>query len=384
MAEPPDRPLLPPATIGIIGGGQLGRMSALAARAMGYRVVVLEPREPCACTGVVNEQIVADYGDAAALARLFARSDAVTFEFENVPDAPLAEARGSVPVRPDPSVLAICRDRTRERAFLAEHGFPHAPYLLCGESAPLPGELDSFRFPGFLKAAGGGYDGKGQVRVERREDWDAAWAGLGTPSAVLEEAIPFTGEYSVIVARGADGETTTYPLCHNLHRDRILEQTWCPAGLEVEEEALADALAVAIAEKLGLVGVLAVELFRRGPGDWLVNELAPRPHNSGHFSLNGSDTSQFENHVRTVCGLPLGSTHGLGPAAMQNLLGEDLPAAGERLAPAVAAVPGAHLHLYDKGEARPGRKMGHINVLAEHEEERRRRMAAVRRILGRD
>lgn len=383
MAEDPGRPVLPPATLGIIGGGQLGRMSALAARAMGYRVVVLEPREPCACTGVVNEQITADYGDPAALARLFAEAAVVTFEFENVPDGPLAEARGEVPVRPDPSVLAACRDRIRERAFLAQHGFPHARHLLCGPSGPEPRALDDFPFPAFLKAAGGGYDGKGQVRVERREDWEEAWAGLGAPSAVLEEAIDFTGEYSVVVARGTSGETSTYPLCHNLHRDRILDQTWCPAAVEVEEEALADALAVAIAEKLGLVGILAVELFRRGPGDWLVNELAPRPHNSGHFSLNGSDTSQFENHVRAVCGLPLGSTHGLGPAAMQNLLGEDLAAAGDRLAPAVAAVPGAHLHLYDKGEARPGRKMGHINVLAQHEEERRERMAALRSLLGR-
>jgi len=364
MGKMEDRGVIaPPAVVGIIGGGQLGRMSALAARAMGFRVVVLEPKTPCACGPVADEQIVAAYDDVPGLERLFSVADVVTFEFENVRKAPLEAFGGRKPVRPSPEILSIAQNRRREKEFLFGRGFPVAPFRLIESVADVEAAVrEGFVFPAILKTADFGYDGKGQVVVEEAGDLAAAWAGFGGGSAVLEEKIDFRAEYSVIVARGPSGGIVTYPLCRNIHRNHILDVTISPVPPEEADAAAADAICRGLAESLGLEGVLVIELFLTGDGRWIINEMAPRPHNSGHFSIDGSDTSQFENHIRAVCGQPLGSPEPRACSVMQNLLGEELEAAGPSLAETVLSVPGAHLHLYDKGGARPGRKMGHVTI----------------------
>ncbi|MFP4352590.1 MAG: 5-(carboxyamino)imidazole ribonucleotide synthase [Puniceicoccaceae bacterium] len=356
-------PIAPPGVVGIIGGGQLGRMSALAARAMGYRVVVLEPKTPCACGPVADEQIAAAYDDPGGLERLFSIADVVTFEFENVPKAPLEAFARRKPVRPSPEILSVAQNRRREKEFLAGRGFPVAPFRVIESAADAEAAAGGgVAFPAILKTADFGYDGKGQVVVGKAGDLAAAWAGFGGGGAVLEEKIDFRAEYSVIVARGPSGAIATYPLCRNIHRNHILDVTFSPVPPGEADAAAADAICRGLAEALGLEGVLAVELFLGGDGRWIINEMAPRPHNSGHFSIDGSDTSQFENHIRAVCGQPLGSPEPRAFSVMQNLLGEELNAAGAALAETVLSVPGAHLHLYDKGEARAGRKMGHVTI----------------------
>lgn len=378
-----DRIIVPPATIGMVGGGQLGRMSALAARAMGYRVVVLEPKEPCACGPVADEHIVADYDDETALGRLFDLADVVTFEFENVRREPLEIFADQKPVRPSPKILSIAQNREREKTFLSKNGFPVARYRVIASDADVASVAEEgFPFPAILKTADFGYDGKGQMAVATAGDLPSAWKRFEGSRAVLEERIHFTAEYSVIVVRNASGETETYPLCRNIHRDHILDVTLSPADPRGGHGAKAESICREIADTMELEGVLAIELFLTEDGVWLVNEMAPRPHNSGHFSLNGSETSQFENHIRAVCNLPPGSTAPLGFAAMQNLLGETLSALGDRLAPLVAGVPTAHLHLYDKGEARDGRKMGHINIRADDRRVLIERLVDLRERLG--
>ena len=238
-----------------------------------------------------------------------------------------------------------------------------APFRLIESAADAEAAVrEEFVFPAILKTADFGYDGKGQVAVGEAADLAAAWAGFGGGSAVLEEKIDFRAEYSVIVARSPSGGMVTYPLCRNIHRNHILDVTFSPVAAEEADAAGADAICRGLAESLGLEGVLVIELFLDGDGRWIINEMAPRPHNSGHFSIDGSDTSQFENHIRAVCGQPLGSPEPRAFSVMQNLLGEDLESAGPALAETVLSVPGAHLHLYDKGEARAGRKMGHVTI----------------------
>ncbi len=361
----------------------MGRMSALAARAMGFRVVVLEPKEPCACGPVADEHLVADYDDEAALADLFDRVDVVTFEFENVRRGPLEIFADRKPSRPSPRILSIAQNREGEKAFLSENGFPVARYRVIGSDQDVSVAVEEgFPFPAILKTADFGYDGKGQVSVEGPGNLPEAWKRFEGARAVLEERIEFAGEYSVIVVRNPSGATDAYPLCRNIHRDHILDVTLSP-GLSVGEgRGEAETLCREIAETLNLEGVLAIELFLTRDGSWMVNEMAPRPHNSGHFSIDGSETSQFENHIRAVCNLPLGSTATLGHAAMQNLLGETLSDLGSRLASVGMSPNGAHLHLYDKGDARRGRKMGHINLRADERGELIRRLADLRKELG--
>ncbi len=348
--------IVPPATIGMLGGGQLGRYALVAARLMGYGTVVVDP-DPLAPAGrVADEHVVAPYDDPAALDHLAARCAVVTTEFENPPAAALERLAAAVTVAPSPAAVAIAQDRLAEKRFLAGTGVPVGPFA--------PVESPDVPFPAILKTARLGYDGKGQRVVDTPDELGEAWRELGGGPCVLEQRLALDAELSVIVARRDDSATATYPVAENHHVDGILDLTVVPARVPAELAAEATELAVTIAERLDYVGVLAVELFVSG-GRVLVNELAPRPHNSGHWTLDAAVTSQFEQQVRAVCGLALGSPRLTAPAvAMVNLLG-DRWAAGEPAWEAALADPAARLHLYGKAEARPGRKMGHLTVLGE-------------------
>ena len=367
-------PILPGATLGMLGGGQLGRMSLLAGRRMGYRFAVLEPKAPCSAGAVAEDHFVAPYDDAGALARFAAKVEVATLEFENIPAATLDALEGVVPVRPGRKALRICQNRAREKAFLSENGFPCAPHALVESLGQLREAAARIGFPCVLKTADFGYDGKGQQRLESSADLPPAWESLAGRRTVLEGWVDFLGEYSVICGRNSQGEPSAFPLLHNTHRNHILHTSTCPAGLDpaLEEEAVE--LASAIAEQLDLVGLVAVELFLT-PGGWLVNEMAPRPHNSGHLTIDGHFTSQFEQHIRLVCGLAPGATGQHTPACMLNLIGAAATPPPELLAELLAE-PWAKLHLYDKGEARPGRKMGHVTFLADRVETARQLAAA--------
>lgn len=362
-------------TIGMLGGGQLGRMSLLAGRRMGYRFVVLEPKEPCAAGAVAERQLVAAYDDEAALREMAELVDVVTLEFENIPERALDILEERVPVRPGRKALRICQNRGREKSFLRDGGFPCADYELVGSLAELEAAVARIGYPCVLKTADFGYDGKGQQKLEAGVDLGAAWKPFEGGLAVVEKWVQFSGEYSVVCGRSVSGRVVSYPLIHNTHRDHILHCSECPAGLDGKREREAQELAAGIAEALELVGLVAVELFLTESG-WLVNELAPRPHNSGHLTLDASATSQFEQHIRLVGGWEAGDTRLLQPACMLNLIGQ----MGEPLAARWKALledPLAKLHLYDKGEARAGRKMGHICFLGESVEACRERAEAL-------
>ncbi len=349
--------LAPGSVIGIIGGGQLGRMIALAAARLGYRCHILAPEPDGPAAQVTSRATVAPYDDAAALARFAAAVDVVTIEFENLPVTALAALARTRPVHPSPAVLAICQDRREEKAFLGRIGVPTAPYAIVEDLPSLERALASLGRPALLKSANFGYDGNGQVRIAEDLPVAEAWAGAATP-AVLDGWFDFACEISVITARGQDGSQVTYVPVENRHRDQILVQTIAPAPIP---EALADealALAQRIAAELDLVGLLAVEMFVTRDGRLLVNELAPRPHNSGHWTIDACAVSQFEQLVRAVCGLPLGDPARFADAVMDNLLGAEV----ERW-PAILAEPDARLHLYGKSEVRPGRKLGHVTCL---------------------
>ncbi len=358
--------------IGILGGGQLARMLALAATPLGLRVRTLDPNADSPA-GHCAELVVAPYDDPAGLARLAAGCTAVTYEFENVPAAAVERLAGlGIAVRPAAGALAISQDRIPEKDCFNACGLPTAPYRAVDSRADLEAAVAAIGLPGVLKTRRFGYDGKGQKVLRRAEDLDAAWAELGRSPLIYEGFVPFDSECSLIAVRGADGATACYPLVENHHRDGILRLSICPgrgtAGLQAEAEAAAGRLLA----RLDYVGVLAVEFFRVG-GRLLGNEMAPRVHNSGHWSIEGAECSQFENHMRAVAGLPLGSTWVRGAAAMVNLIGDfpDLRA--------VLAEPGVHLHHYGK-EPRPGRKIGHLTVVADDHAAlvaRLRRLAAV-------
>lgn len=354
--------ITPGATIGILGGGQLGRMSAMAARRLGYRVVVWEPEPQCPAAGVVDRVLAAPYSDTAALHEFAAAVQVVTVEFENIPAEILRSLEERVPVRPSAIVLEICQNREREKNFLARAGFPVARYEVIDSASTLAAALARMKTPAILKTASFGYDGKGQQALEAGVDVERAWSSLGVSRAVLEESVSFQAELSVICARGPDDRVAVFPVVKNVHRRHILDVSFAPGGFSPEVAAEAESLAVAITRELKVIGLLAVEMFLTADGRLLVNELAPRPHNSGHFSLDACVTSQFEQHVRAVCGLPLGSTHLLSRAAMINLLG-DLWADGPPDWQTLLAHPFAKLHLYGKDQARSGRKMGHVCLL---------------------
>ena len=353
--------ILPGATLGVMGSGQLGRMFAIAARRMGYRVHTFSPDSDTPTGQVADVESVGAYDDESAV-REFARTVAViTFEFENVPSRTIEWAAEHCPVRPAGRVLHICQHRLREKEFLAGAGIPVAPFRKIGSAAELAAAAAEIGLPGVLKTAAFGYDGKGQRKLRPGDDLAEAWRPFEGQPAVLEKFITFEREISVIVARGLDGSMTTWPVCENEHANHILDVTLCPARLPAAVADRAAELARSIALALDLVGVLAVEMFLMHDGAVVVNELAPRPHNSGHFSFDASVTSQFEQQVRAVCGLPLGSTESLRPAAMANLLG-DAWAGGEPDWTAAAAFPDVKIHLYGKASAKPGRKMGHLTA----------------------
>lgn len=350
--------VIPPgATIGVLGGGQLGRMLALAAGRLGYRVHVFAPERDNPTEQVAAAATHAAYDDTAALTAFARACDVVTYEFENVPVSAAETIAGLTPVRPGPNWLRVAQDRRREKAFVREAGAETATYVAIEQESDLTAA--GLPLPGILKTAQSGYDGKGQIRVADAADLAAAWRALGQVPCVLEALVPFEREVSVIVARGLDGEVACFPTVENRHENHILAETIAPADIPPAVAAQAQALAESIARHGDLVGLIAVEMFLLADGRLLVNELAPRPHNSGHWTMDACATSQFEQCLRAICGLPLGSTAVLAPARMRNLLGAQVDDWQRYLAD-----PTARLHLYGKGEARAGRKMGHVNFIS--------------------
>lgn len=376
--------ILPGATIGVMGSGQLGRMMAIEAKKLGYRVKTYSPDADSPTGQVADAEFVGAYEDEASVRAFFNRIDVLTFEFENVPSATVAWAEEVIPVRPAGSILHVCQHRLREKEFLRANGFPCAPFRRVDTAEDLERALEELGRPAVLKTAAFGYDGKGQVKISEGVDARAALAGFKGQTAVLEGWVPFVAEISVMVARGIGGECRVYPVFENVHTHHILDVTVCPARIPDSSAEAARSLAVSIAERLGLVGVMAVEMFLMADGQVMVNELAPRPHNSGHLTFDASVTSQFEQQVRAACGLPLGCT-GLktGGAAMVNLLGDEWDA-GEPDWAGVLGMGDVKVHLYGKLEPRRGRKMGHLTAFGQSAEEARNRVLEARRVLRRE
>ena len=356
--------LLPGSTIGVMGGGQLGRMFAIAARRMGYRVHIFSPEENGPAAQLADDATVAFYGDKEAVVQFARAVDVITFEFENIPEVTIEWISREQLRRPRGEILVIVQNRLREKEFLKGAGFPIAPFRPVTDLASFKNALKAIGRPAILKGAAFGYDGKGQQRIDKGTEIDAVWAGRADEVCVLEGVIDFEKEISVIVARGLSGATAVFPVCENFHRHHILDTTLAPAQIDSRVATAARELASEVALSLNLVGLLAVEMFLNHDGKLIINELAPRPHNSGHWTIEGCVTSQFEQHVRAVCGLPLGATTLLRPAAMVNLLG-DAWSDGEPNWAAALAEPNVHLHLYGKHEPRPRRKMGHLTALGE-------------------
>jgi 5-(carboxyamino)imidazole ribonucleotide synthase len=363
------QPILPGATLGVMGGGQLGRMWAHAAQQMGYFTAVLDADPHSPAGTVSHHHVQAGYLDPVALAALAQCSAAITTEFENVPAAALQSLAEQRPVSPPAQAVAICQDRVLEKTHFTRCGVPCAPYAVI-ETAQQLAEVSDHLLPGILKTSRLGYDGKGQARVSTREELAAAWSKLQQAPCVLEKMLPLALEVSVIVGRGHDGKVVHLPLQQNLHHGGILAVTQVPApDVSASLQAQAVAQATAVAASMNYVGVLCVEFFVLQDGSLVANEMAPRPHNSGHYSMDACDVSQFELQVRTMTGNPLTAPRLHSSAVMLNLLG-DLwfdPEGRERPPPwaDVLALPGVHLHLYGKTEARVGRKMGHLTVTAE-------------------
>lgn len=358
-------PLLPGATIGVFGSGQLGRMMTLAAASMGYPVAVFSPEADSPTGQIAAREVVAGYADRDAV-RAFVRSvQVVTFEFENVPAlvAEIAEEEG-IPVRPGGNVLHITQQRAREKRFLAHAGLPVTPFAVVASAAEAITAVQDLGTPCVLKTAAFGYDGKGQALIRSPQEAQTAWDSLYCKEAIVEAWVDFSHEVSVVGARGVDGSFVHYGILENHHRHHILDLTLAPGRVAPAVAHAAVELARAVMTALDAVGVLCVEFFLTRDERLLINELAPRPHNSGHLTVDAAVTSQFEQQVRAVCGLPLGSTKLLQPAAMVNLLG-DLWSDGEPDWAAACAHPGVKLHLYGKRQPRPGRKMGHLTALAD-------------------
>jgi 5-(carboxyamino)imidazole ribonucleotide synthase len=355
-------------TLGVMGGGQLGRMFVHAAQQLGFRTAVLEPDATSPAGTVAHVHVNAGYLDAAGLERLADEADAITTEFENVPADALRTLAERRLVAPSGDAVAVCQDRAAEKAHFTDCGVPVAPYAVIDSAAALAA-VDDDLLPGILKTARMGYDGKGQIRVADRAELAAGWAELGGTVCVLEKRLPLAFEVSVLIARGGDGRVVAFPLQQNLHRDGILAVTTVPAPAGTPAlEAEAIGCAARIAADLGYVGVLCIEFFILEDGSLVANEMAPRPHNSGHHTIDSCDVSQFDLQVRAMAGLPLVKPRLHSPTVMLNLLGDLwFDAQGTERSPdwaAVLALPGAHLHLYGKASARPGRKMGHLTLTA--------------------
>lgn len=362
-------PILPGATIGILGGGQLGRMVAIAARTMGYKIRALDPDSRCAIRPLVDELIIAPFDDAASAARLAQQSEVLTIDNERISIQSLEECARYVPVRPSARVLSLVQDRASQKSWLARHGYPLGPWKSAASFEPLRAGVAEFGFDCYLKACRGGYDGYAQARIRCEADLVTAWDTLGPQAYVVEQALDLEAELSVLVARRPSGEIIAYPPALNHHEDQILRWSVIPAPVSREIVHETCALAVDIANSLALEGLLVVEMFMDKHRGLLVNELAPRPHNSYHASERACMTSQFEQAVRALCDLPFGSTDIMRPVAIANLLGElwsdgAIPAFEKAL-----AVPGVHLHMYEKHPPRVRRKMGHLSAVAETPEQ---------------
>ncbi len=356
-------PILPGGTVGVLGSGQLGRMFAMAARRMGYRVHTFSPDADTPTGQVSDVEVIAPYDDLDAVRRFAKAVQVVTFEFENVPAATADAAAEYAPVRPAGAVLHTTQHRIREKTFLTNAGLPLTPFRIVNSREGLTRAVADLGCPAVLKTADFGYDGKGQARVATASEAESAWHSIGNVPAVLEAFIPFEREISVVAARGAGGEYADWGVIENHHINSILDISVAPARVSDTVARQARDLARTVLEKLDVVGVLCVEFFVKQHGRLLINELAPRPHNSGHLTFDANLTSQFEQQLRAVCGLPLGATDLLRPAAMANLLG-DLWTGHEPDWRAACAYPGVKLHLYGKLCPRPGRKMGHLTALA--------------------
>ncbi len=357
--------ILPPQTIGIIGGGQLGRMMAIAARYMGYRIIVLDPTPNCPTAQIADEQITAPYDDMNAIRELVEKADVVTYEFENVDleAARYIEAKGKLPQ--GAYALEVTQNREAEKTLMKENGIPVPPFSIVRDGKECRTALEHTSFPAVIKTCRGGYDGKGQLKLESESDIEAAvrFAEQGG-TFIIEEWIDFDKEISVVFTRSQDGEIAFFPLAENVHRDHILAETYAPANVPetVKEKALA--AAKVLAEKINVVGTFAIEMFVKGD-DIYINEMAPRPHNSGHYTIESCNVSQFEQHIRAICLLPLKKIEQHKPALMINVLGEDVGRAQK----ALQRLPKASVHLYGKVEAKPKRKMGHITFIADNFEE---------------
>ncbi|MDR6869636.1 5-(carboxyamino)imidazole ribonucleotide synthase [Bosea sp. BE125] len=358
MSTPDSSGLAPGAMLGILGGGQLARMLALAAADLGIRAHIFAPEPDSPAFDVAARHTVGDYEDEAALARFADAVDVVTYEFENVPAATAAFLAARTPLHPGARALAVTQDRLSEKSFVAELGLAVAPFRAVDSLADLEAAVADLGRPSILKTRRFGYDGKGQVKIAAGSDLAEAYEAIGHFSAILEGFVPFTREVSVVAARGADGAFAAFDVCENEHRDHILAFTRVPAQLSPKTGEAAIVAARRIGDALGYIGVFAVEMFVVGEGAAervIVNEIAPRVHNSGHWTSEGAQTSQFHQHVRAVCGFPLGSAARRGRVEMENLIGVAALRWRDLL-----AEPGAHLHLYGKRDARPGRKMGHV------------------------
>ncbi len=360
-------PILPPAVIGILGGGQLGRMLGFAARAMGYRVAVLDPDPDCPAASVADRVVVGSYDDVGAALRLAERSAVVTYELEHVAADVVAALEARLPVRPGHRPLTVTQDRLAERRFVEAAGVGVAPWCEVRTADSARAAIEELGLPIRLKLPIGGYDGRGQLRISKVAQLDDAWARLGRPagSALLaERELVFDCELSIVLARDVHGATAAFPVARNRHDAGILVETVAPAPVSADVSQRATALGERLAAAMDLCGTLTAELFLLADGSILVNELAPRVHNSGHWTIEGAATSQFEQHIRAICGLPLGSAAALAPAAMVNLLGTG-PRRPARLIGAEAALadPSVHLHVYDKQRVFERRKMGHLTAL---------------------
>jgi 5-(carboxyamino)imidazole ribonucleotide synthase len=376
--------ILPGGLVGILGGGQLGRMMAMAARTMGYRVRVMDPEPACPASFVVDETVVGRWDDVEAARRLATGADAVTLEIEQIGVDALGEVARIAPLRPGVEPIRIIQDKTLQKTWLAEAGFPVGPFRVVRNEAELHDAVAELGGRVFLKIGRGGYDGRGQARIGldapvTEAAVAAAWQNVGARTAVAEQALNLECEISVMAARNPSGEVRSYPAARNHHENQILAWSVMPAGVP-ELESRAEALAAAIIARLGLEGLLCVEIFVTRQGELLVNELAPRPHNSYHQSERGCVTSQFEQAVRAVCNLPLGSTELISPAAIVNLLGDVWINSIPNFAAALA-LPGVRLHLYEKLTPRAGRKMGHLSAIGATAEEALERALEAKRLL---
>ena len=352
-------PLPPGSTIGILGGGQLGRMLALAAARLGFQTVVLSPDKDTPAGRVAARSLRGAYDSATALAELASAADVVTYEFENVPAAAVSElGELRAETAPPARALAVAQDRVAEKAFLREHGVATVDFEPVEDAASLAAALERLGLPALLKTRREGYDGKGQISIERAEDAADAFDAIGGKAAILEAKAPFKRELSIIAARGRDGAVASYPLGENVHENGILRRTTAPADVDRKTADSARRIAETILKGLEYVGVIGVELFELEDGSLLVNEIAPRVHNTGHWTLDACEVDQFEQHVRAVAGWPLGPTEPFAKAVMENLIGEEADAWAD-----LAADPKARVWLYGKDEARPGRKMGHVTRL---------------------